>query len=51
LLLEIHVTEVRSELETPRLGNEDCDHHVPFQLRARAVVTELKPRNTDERLE
>jgi hypothetical protein len=41
-LLETQVTDVRLELETPRLGNEDSDHHVPFQLSAKAVVVELK---------
>jgi hypothetical protein len=40
LLLEMHVTEVRSELDTPRPGNEACDHHAPSQWRATAVVTD-----------
>jgi len=37
-VLETQVTEVSIELETPRLGNDDCDHQVPFQLRMTAVV-------------
>jgi len=36
--LESQLTEVSSELDTPRLGKDDSVHHVPFQLRASAAV-------------
>jgi hypothetical protein len=36
--VETQVTELRLALETPRLGSDDWDHHVPFQCRARGAV-------------
>ena len=53
--VERHVTEVSFEPETPRLGKDACDHHVPFQWSAIAdvpvAVDDVAPTDQQSELE